>query len=584
MAAAPLPAARPGSAETVGSAAVAWPPDYVRELMVRQWRLRRLKADEGLLAGWAERYRDDPASWIAHWAVTYDPRNAAGDLPTVMPFVPFARQIDMIAFLKACVDGQQHGLIEKARDMGATWLACAFSIWLWLYRPGAAIGWGSRKEQLVDKIGDPDSIFEKMRIIIRHLPRLMLPEGFDPRDDMPSMKIVNRATGATITGESGDNIGRGGRKLIYFKDESAHYERPEKIEAALADTTNVQIDMSSVNGPGNVFHRRREAGIEWAPGGALATDRTNVFVMDWRDHPAKDQQWYARRRAKAEADGLLHVFAQEVDRDYAAAVAGIIIPGAWVASAIDAHRVLGFDDDGAWRAALDPADEGGDLHALAIAKGSVVYAVEDWGVGDVGAATRRAVDRLRGRAVALQYDSIGVGAGVKAEANRLRDEIDTDGRALLPGGLSFQPWNAGASPLRPREHVVPGDRETPTNGDFYANLKAQAWWQLRLRFERTHKAVTAGEVYDPADLISLPRDMPGLASLRKELSQPTRAVNGALKLVVDKKPDGTRSPNKADALVMAFWPAEEMVASAGFLDLVRAANAITAKGSDQGSG
>ena len=87
-----------------------------------------------------------------------------------------------------------------------------------------------------------------------------------------------------------------------------------------------------------------------------------------------------------------------------------------------------------------------------------------------------------------------------------------------------------------------------------------------------------------ADIISLPRDMRGLASLRKELSQPTRAVNGALKLVVDKKPEGTRSPNKADALVMAFWPAEDAVASVGFLDLVRAANAVTASGSDQGSG
>lgn len=182
--------------------------------------------------------------------------------------------------------------------------------------------------------------------------------AFDPRDDMPSMKIVNRATGATITGESGDNIGRGGRKLIYFKDESAHYERPEKIEAALADTTNVQIDISSVNGPGNVFHRRREGGIEWMPGAPLATDRVNVFVMDWRDHPAKTAAWYARRRAKAEADGLLHVFAQEVDRDYTAAVGGIIIPGEWVASAIDAHRVLGFDDDGAWRGGAGPRRRG----------------------------------------------------------------------------------------------------------------------------------------------------------------------------------------------------------------------------------
>lgn len=465
-----------------------------------------------------------------------------------MPFVLFRRQEELAEFLLSCILAEQSGLTEKARDMGATWLCCAFSVWLWLYWPGASIGWGSRKEQLVDKIGDPDSIFEKMRILIRHLPGFMLPVGFNPTDHMPFMKIMNPETGATITGEAGDNIGRGGRKLIYFKDESAHYERPEKIEAALSENTNCQIDISSVNGLGNVFHRRRDAGKEWAPGQAIATDRVNVFVMDWRDHPAKDQAWYDQRRARAEADGLLHVFAQEVDRDYSAAVEGVIIPAAWVASAIDAHLALGFDDSGGWRAALDPADEGGDLHALAIAKGSIVHSVEDWGEGDVGKATRKAVGELAGKTVDLQYDSVGVGAGVKSEANRLAEE------GLLPKGLHFVPWSAGASVLKPDDRVIPGDKESPLNRDFYANLKAQAWWELRRRFERAHKAITEGERHDPATLISLPSDMPGLATLRKELSQATRGKTGALKMLVNKTPEGTRSPNKADALVMAFWP------------------------------
>lgn len=527
-----------------------WPPDYVNHLIDRQRRIRLLRSRPDLRVGLAERYRHDPVAWINHWAVTYDPRKAGDpDIPTTMPFVLFDRQEELATFLLACIDEQQNGLAEKARDMGATWLCCAFSVWLWLFWPGAAVGWGSRKEQLVDKIGDPDSIFEKMRIIIRNLPDFMRPAGFDPQADMPFMKIVNRATGATITGEAGDNIGRGGRKLIYFKDESAHYERPEKIEAALADNTNCQIDISSVNGLGNVFHRRREAGQEWTPGRALVKNRTNVFIMDWRDHPAKDQAWYDQRRSKAASDGLLHVFAQEVDRDYAAAVAGVIIPSDWVSSAIDAHTRLGFGDDGAWRAALDVADEGGDLHALAIAKGSVVHSVEDWGEGDVGSATRKAVETLSGRSVDLQYDSVGIGAGVKSEANRLRDE------SLLPAGLSFTPWSAGAAPLDPESRVIPGDRESPLNRDFYANIKAQAWWQLRRRFERTHKAVTEGEKHDPADMISLPSTMPGLQTLRKELSQATRGRTGALKMMVNKSPEGTRSPNKADALVMAFWPA-----------------------------
>jgi phage terminase large subunit len=118
----------------------------------------------------------------------------------------------------------------------------------------------------------------------------------------------------------------------------------------------------------------------------------------------------------------------------------------------------------------------------------------------------------------------------------------------------FVPWLASASVLNPEGRVVPHDRESPLNKDFFANLKAQAWWQLARRFERTHKAVTEGQKHDPSTLISLPSDLPGLSLLRKELSQPTRGKTGALKLVVNKTPEGTRSPNRADSLVMAFWP------------------------------
>lgn len=527
-----------------------WPPDYVAELMQRQHRIRRIRADPVLRFGMAERYRHDPVAWINHWAFTYDPRVAGSEIPTTMPFVLFRRQVEFVEFLLSLVDEQQNGLTEKSRDMGATWLCCAFSVWLWLYWPGAAIGWGSRKEQLVDKIGDPDSIFEKMRILIRHLPRFMLPKGFSESDDMPFMKIINRETGSTITGEAGDNIGRGGRKLIYFKDESAHYERPEKIEAALADNTNCQVDISSVNGLGNVFHRRREAGVEWRSGKALETNRVNVFIFDWSDHPAKGQDWYDERRAKAESDGLLHVFAQEVDRDYSASVEGVIIPAAWVTSAIDAHLKLGFDDSGLWSSAFDPADEGGDLHAHAARKGPVLKEVEDWGEGDVGKATRRVIELNRGRQTDIQYDSVGIGAGVKSEANRLTEE------QLMPEGLHFVAWSAGAAVLNPDERVVPGgkEEESPLNKDFYANLKAQGWWELRRRFERTHKAVTEGERHDPATLISLPSELPNLHKLRKELSQATRGRTGSLKMIVNKTPEGTRSPNMADAMVMAFWP------------------------------
>lgn len=526
-----------------------WPPNYVEAFAWRQQQLLRLRTNPVLVTGAKIYYATHAVEFVNHWCVTYDPRNAGGDTPARMPFILFERQDELIEFLLACLRGEAAGLIEKCRDMGATWVCAAFSVWIWLFWPGSAIGWGSRKEQLVDKIGDPDSIFEKMRMIVRALPREFWPIGFKPDDHMTYMKFLNPENGATITGEAGDNIGRGGRKLIYFKDESAHYERPEKIEAALGDNTRVQIDISSVNGMGNVFHRRRESGVDWAPGQAARPGVTNVFVMDWRDHPAKTQAWYDSRREKAKQDGLLHVFAQEVDRNYAAAVDGVIIPAEWVAAAIDAHVHLGFSDDGGWGAALDVADGGGDQNALVTRKGVVLKGAELWGERDTGVTARRAVTAVAGLGdMHVQYDCIGVGSGIKAEINRLQDDL------LLPEGVRFVPWDAGAAVLGPDDHVEPGDRDTPLNKDFYGNLKAQGWWQLRRRFEKTYRAVKEGIHFEADELISLPSDLPNLRTIQKELSQPTAGKSSRLRLIVNKTPEGTRSPNLGDAIMMAFWP------------------------------
>ena len=90
--------------------------------------------------------------------------------------------------------------------------------------------------------------------------------------------------------------------------------------------------------PGDVFYRRRMAGEVWAPGKAMPRGKARVFIMDWRDHPAKTQEWYDLRRSAAEAEGLLHVFAQEVDRDYLSAVDNIIIKQEWIEAAMVPRR------------------------------------------------------------------------------------------------------------------------------------------------------------------------------------------------------------------------------------------------------
>lgn len=531
-----------------------WPPDYTEIFKKRQERLVKILSDPVLQAGSREYYKDKPADFINDWLVTYDPRNIAKNLPSIMPFQLFDKQRELIDFLYDCLFSGENGLIEKCRDMGATWVCAGFSEWLWLFHDGVSIGWGSRKEQLVDKIGDPDSIFEKIRMLIQYTPKWFLPNGFDSKNNMSYMKIINHETGASITGEAGDNIGRGGRKAIYFKDESSHYERPEKIEAALGDNTDVQIDISSVNGTGNIFHRKRQSGIIWEKEKTISSGRTRVFIMDWRDHPAKTQEWYDKRREQAGREGLGHIFAQEVDRDYAAAVQGVVIPAIWVKAAIDAHIKLGFDDSGLSISALDVADGGMDKNAHANRKGVILKHVESWSdiVEDVGETTLKAISDAQALGASeMHYDCIGVGSGVKSESNRLiRENI------LKKDDIKIIPWNAAASPQNPDEHINIENDETPLNKDFYANLKAQGWWMLRRRFEKTHNAVTKGIDYPFDELISLPSGLLGLHSITDQLSQATYKHDGAKKMLINKTPDGTKSPNEADAIMMCYWPVE----------------------------
>lgn len=531
-----------------------WPPNYDGAYAWRARTLARLQTDAAMLASAKEYYKTHLSEFIMHWMDTYDPRKIKHKW---MPFIFFERQADMCEFIEDCLQNSRGGLIEKCRDAGATWVSCGWSVAAWLFIDNIAIGWGSRKEKLVDEIGDADSIFEKMRLIISKLPAIFLPDGFRPREHATYMKIINPANGSRISGEAGDNIGRGGRSSIYFLDEAAHVERPEKIEAALGDNTNVRIDISSVNGLGNPFHKTRDGGYEWFPGHNAPVNQTLVFVVDWRHHPEKTQEWYDRRKARAINQGMQHIFAQEVDRDYSAAISNTIIPYEWIQSAVDAHIKIPYlaaiTPPDVWSAGLDVADDGADRNGLALVQWIIVRYSEEWGERDPGVTTRRTVAACRPhRGIKVQYDCVGIGAAVKAEYNRLVDEGIIDDQII-----KMVPWSAGSSVLNPYERVIPDDDLTPLNRDMFHNLKSQAWWSVRQRFYKTHRALTESVIYEPDELISLDSANPMLHTLMKELAQPTKGESSGLKMVVNKKPNGTKSPNLADPTVQALFPAKD---------------------------
>jgi hypothetical protein len=513
-------------------------PDYNA---VWQWRIDRLAAarrDPGLLTAAKQYYKENPIALIQDWGVTFDPRAIEVGRSALLPFIPFPAQIEWLQWVLECWRDRENGLSDKSRDMGLTWCAGGLAAALAVAHPGFVAGFGSRKEDLVDKAGDPDAIFFKIRCFLQNLP----PEfraGWSPHNHTHSshMRIMIPDTGAVIRGEGGKNIGRGGRVSIEFVDEAAHLENPQAVETSLSATTNCRIDISSVNGMNNPFAEKRHSG------------RVRVKTMHWSADPRKDQAWYDKQKSKFNA----LVVAQEIDIDYSASAEGVLIPLEWIDAAIDAHIKLGITVTGKRFGALDVSDEGKDMNAFTKRHGILLDYAEDWsGKGsNIYATTLRAI----GNCIALgldefQYDSDGLGVGVRGDAEAING---LENRAAFPkiDAVAFR----GSGEVRNKEKQVPGAYKGVTNENFFRNRKAQEYWELRCRFENTYKAVVEKLVVDPEDIISLSSKLKDIQKIRMELHQVQyKQSEGTAKIIVVKTPDGMTSPNYADSIMICYSP------------------------------
>jgi len=245
-------------------------------------------------------------------------------------------------------------------------------------------------------------------------------------------------------------------------------------------------------------------------------------------------------------DGFTHTWLG----DYESLGSKVVIPAMWVQSAIGLAEDLGLEVTGKDYAALDVAggEDGGDENALAHRKGIGLISVDAWNGLDTSLTTQKAVNHCNARGVLdLSYDSIGVGEGVGGEWASMGR------RGEQPKGMTLTPWAGGAAVQNPEQRIDPQSPNSPKNKDQYHNLKAQAWFALRKRFENAHKA-RRGLPYDADMLISIPRDLPNLQQLEQEITQPQHKTSATGKTMVDKQPDNARSPNLADAVVMAYYP------------------------------
>lgn len=529
-------------------------PNYAPVFQHRLDRLKQIRKEPALVPGLKKFYKKNIAQFIIDWGTTFEPRNIERGLPATLPFLLFPKQEDCVNWILERWYSQENGLIDKSRDLGLSWITVAISSSLALFNDEIIIGFGSRKEEYIDTKGDPKTLFDKARRFLNNVP-VEFRGGFVEKRDAPYMRINIPETRAKMIGEAGDNMGRGNRTSLYFKDESAHFQRPDMVEAAISETTNCAIDISTPKGRNNPFGRKRFSG------------EVPVFTLHWRDDPRKDEAWYEKRKRMI---GDPVIIAQELDLDYSASVEGVVIPAIWVRAAIDAHKILGVKVSGVRLAALDVADQGRDTNAYAGRQGILLEFLEEWTGqnSDIFATTERSF-RLSDTYdyPKVYFDSDGIGANVRGDARVIGDRRVME---RLPR-VDFVPHHGSGAVLDPEDdpfHKKGTPRFTGkgrTNEDFFHNFKAQAWWSLRSRFELTYRAVEAAKKnetldYDPNEIISLSSKLMDskrtnlLEKVIAELSQPIFKESKTGKIVIDKLPAGARSPNLADAVMMVFAP------------------------------
>lgn len=374
-------------------------------------------------------------------------------------------------------------------------------------------------------------------------------DGFTPFFDIMANEVRGAAGGGFRYGQMARNLSSIKSKhdfdVAWVEEaETVSEESIEVLEPTIRKAgSELWYSFNPVREDGAVYSRYVKPHLdEILRNGFYEDDDLYVCKVGLEDNPwAPDELVRASEKLKADDyDKWVHIYGGEPMRD----LEDVIIQPKWVEAAIDAHKALGWDGVGVRCMGFDPADGGGDAKAVALRHGSLVKHVKCWQKGDIEDATNRAFAYADDwRADDVVFDADGLGAAVKMGLDKR-----IEGKAVR-----VHAYHGGAGVDQPGEKYA----ELRSNKDTFKNKRAQYYWKLRDRFEATYRAVKKGEYLDPEKMISIDSEgVEDMALLKSELTNIKRKMTNNSVIQIESKVDmarrGVKSPNMADALVMAF--------------------------------
>jgi len=252
-----------------------------------EWRgnlLRRAENDTVLQNDLLAACKESLLFWINAFAWTYhqfdvDPKTGKriDAMRPHRPFISWEIQDELFNEFEICLEKALDILIDKARDMGASWACIDFLHWLWLFRSDSQLLELSRTEDYVDKAGNMKALFQKHDYINNWLPGWMLPPlchySEKYRTKMHMQNILNNSV---IDGESTtQHAASGDRRLVTLLDEFAKVEKGALMRSATRDASYMRIINSTPAGAGTEYSRWKASG------------KIKVFILPFYEHPEK---------------------------------------------------------------------------------------------------------------------------------------------------------------------------------------------------------------------------------------------------------------------------------------------------------
>lgn len=258
------------------------------DILIERERRRRIALANVVL----DPYRADPTAFIDE-CVSIDNAQSGDSADAqheTMPFHLWPAQADLLA----AIHTERLLLILKARQLGISWLVCAYALWLCLFRPGRLVLMFSIGQ------GEANEMLRRVNVMYWRLSSAL-------RDSLPHLVKENTeemtwANGSRIQSlPARKTAGSGYTASLVILDEFAKNTSAREIYTAVKPTVDgggQMIILSSAHGVGNLFH-------EMVTRALARLGRFAFRFLPWTARPGRDAAWYSAVAADAVDSSLM---------------------------------------------------------------------------------------------------------------------------------------------------------------------------------------------------------------------------------------------------------------------------------------